>query len=692
MSKSDTPLDYIETDRARKPLGKPDFAEDTAIAGLDTETADGDIFCIGAYYEDTEHYREVAAENGETLSGLEVIDFLTSGGMRNRMNVWYNLNFDANVVLKALPRKNLEEIRVHNSTTWNKDGKEYEITYIPKKCLTFSVDGNSYRHFDASQFTYVSGGLDVAASEWLGDDRGKANENVDVTAFGLKDDGSLNDYVTENLSEILRYLRVDCKLTAEIMREIIDTAENGVDPAIPFGSPFSTGYVAADYIRNRLDYKPGYANTEIQSAAWKTYYGGRFEVIRRGYVGEVAGPDINSAYPAVMADLPDPSTLEWYGYGSDNRLSAVSEADIDGADYGFVEVEVTTDPERPVQPFAVKNPDMANRCEYPAIDGATIWTLVDTFRFARDNDMLVDYDVKTAYLGFETETTKKPFSFFRDLYAQRKAFEAEDKPKAAKLLKIVMNSIYGKTCQSTMKLKPIADFAEENDLSVVTTDDVPDKYETVTDPSGETFLEYQTAGRLFNPFLATYITGRTRLKLLRGVVENDLEDNVVMLATDCLMFDKDAFESSPLYEAAERDESPREALGGWDYDYVGEAFVVGSGVYQVNRTDKDEVKHGMRGFKDFYGSDGDETLMERAEKSPDGIPLENTRPVTYGDILHKGGKLSEIGRFRETERTLSADMDTKRSWQAEDINFSDLLNNDEYGAPKIYDGTTVREQ
>lgn len=697
MSKSDTPVELIDTDRARKPLGEPDFAGDTPIAALDSETADGDIFALGVYYADSEEYREIV-KTDETISGLDVLNFLTSKGMRNTINVWFNLNFDANVVLKALPRENLQDIRIHNSTEFTLDGKTFEITYIPKKCLRISDgNGNSYDHYDASQFTYA-GGLEDSAEAWLGVDDGKENDDVDVERFGLNDDGNPNDYIAEKESKIRRYLRVDCRLTAEIFEEIVRTAENDVDPAIPFGKPFSTGYVAADYIRNRSEYKPGYSSEAVQSAAWKTYRGGRFEVVKRGHVGDVAGPDINSAYPAVMSELPDPSTLEWTLYGEGNRrrdISDLSLADVRDFDYGFLKVRVTTDADRPVQPFAVKNPGEGGRVEYPAVDDAEIWVLKDIFEYAEAEGFITDYDLQTAVLGRETDATKYPFGFFKDLYDRRKTLEDNDRGRPAKLLKIVMNSIYGKTCQTTVNHVEPGEFMENADGfedGKLRKQDIPEGYDLVTDHRGKPYLEYQSAGRLFNPFLATYITGRTRLKLFRGVVDNNLENDVIMLATDCLMFDRDAFEGTDLHTAAEADpDDYAEALGGWDYDYVGDAFVVGSGIYQVDRYDKDETKMGLRGFKDFYSDSNDfDTLREAAEEYADGgIPVTTTRPVTYGDILHKGGKLSEIGRFRESERTLSADMDTKRRWNRSGPSFGRLLEGAEGSAPKVYDGEAL---
>lgn len=703
MSKSDTPISEIVTDRARKQLGKPDFAGDTPINGLDTETADGDVFAIGVYYGESGEYRTDVRD--EAIPGLEVLNFLTSKTMKDGINVWFNLNFDANVVLKALPRENLEDIRLHNSTSFeDKKGRSWDITYIPKKCLRISDEnGNSYEHYDASQFTYTS--LEGAAEDWLGRDGAKADDEIDVTKFGKAtgvyqegEQPDVNAYTADRLDEIRRYLRIDCKLTAEIFEEIVDTAENELDTPIPFGSPFSTGYVAADYVRNRVEYKPSYHSDEVQSAAWKTYHGGRFEIIKRGNVGEVAGPDINSAYPAVMADLPDPKTL---GYKRFGRMGSPEPtlSDLQEADYGFVKARVSTDADRPVQPFAVPNPNEGSRVEYPAINDAEIWVLKDIFEYAEAEGFLVDYDLQEAVLAYETEDTKFPFDFFKDLYAKRKSLEAEGRDKPAKLLKIVMNSMYGKTCQTTVNLKGLteavesdSDIFEEIESDPISPDEIPDLFSPVTDHRGGAFLEYQTAGRLFNPFLASYITGMTRLKLFKGVVDNNLENDVIMLATDCLMFDKEAFEGTEIHRQAEAEaDDYAEALGGWDYDYVGEGFVAGSGVYQVDRTDKDEVKHGLRGFKDFYSDSNDfDTLREAAEMYPAGIPVTTSRPVTMGDILHKGGKLSEIGRFKKTERTLSADIDTKRSWYQDNPDFADLLAGSEPSAPKIFDGDRMR--
>lgn len=662
---SDTPLREIDTGKARNQLGTPSFADGKKIHAYDTETSDGDIFAIGMF-TDGDDYR--AKFDSDGIDGLEVLEFITQGEARSALNVWYNLNFDVNVILKALPRENLEDIRFHNRTEWeDENGKEWSITYIPKKMLEIrDGNGNAYSHFDVSQFCYTS--LEGAAEDWLGIEDGKANDGLDVERFGEK------SYIEAHEGEIRRYLREDCRLTRDIFREVVTLGE---DLNIPFGKPYSTGYVAADYVRNRLEYKPGYGPAWLQEVAWETYRGGRFEVAKRGDVGRVYGADINSAYPWVLSELPDPATVKWGGFG-EAGVNPIEAADFEEADYGFVKATMSTDPERPFQPFAITNPDEGGRVEYPALQNVTKWVLLDEFVFARDNDFFTDYDVHGAVLGLTSEDTVYPFDFFKDIYHERKTLEDDGKMKHGKLLKIVMNSIYGKTCQTNVNYEEIDETTAFEEVAG----------SVATDHRGRAFYENEVAGRLFNPFLATYITGRTRLKLLESVVENGLEDDTIMLATDCIMVEAEAFEGTDLHTAAEAEApSYREALGGWDYDYVGEAFVIGSGVYEVE-TEDGKLKSGVRGFKDLYSDENDfDSIREAAEAHPDGIPVKNHRPVTMGDILARGGKLSEIGSFTKTERKLTASMDTKRNWpRGETVTFADLLTGAEGSKPKVLNG------
>lgn len=49
----------------------------------------------------------------------------------------------------------------------------------------------------------------------------------------------------------------------------------------------------------------------VQDLAFKSYFGGRFEILRRGNIGEAYLYDINSAYPFAMTKFPDLTKGRW---------------------------------------------------------------------------------------------------------------------------------------------------------------------------------------------------------------------------------------------------------------------------------------------------------------------------------------------------------------------------------------------
>lgn len=672
MSKSDRDLKRIDTSRASSTdFGTPTWADDKPINALDFETVRGEPFMLAVRFDDgTERViQNVGGGEPRIIGGDTLLSALTHKRMRGAINVWFNLNFDAQILLKALPRRCIQEIQVCGSTTYETaNGREYSIDYVPKKFLRIDDgNGNSYWHYDISQFAY--GSLESAAQTWLDADAEKLNDDLDVGGDAwnesLADDGTIVGYVADRWNEIRRYALRDVELTRSLAAEIIRVAENEVEPAIPMGKPISTGYMAADFVRAHLEHKPGWGATHVQQMAWDAYAGGRFEVYERGNVGAVAGPDINSAYPWVMSELPDPNSLNWH------KTTALD--DLRDAELGFVRATVTTDADRRIQPFAVKNPNVG-RVEYPALESAEITTLAPTFLFAVDEGIVTDYEIHEAVVGRETDVTNYPFDFLNDLYDKRKRLEADGRDKPAMLLKIVMNSLYGKTCQTTVKVSEV-----KPDDGKVRPDDLEPWEQIGMSPFAEVpIIERYQSGRLFNPVLASYITGMTRLELHKKVVKHGLEADTYMFATDCIMVDREAFRASGFIDAEMGD-----SLGEWDYDYDGDdALIVASGVYEVY-DDGDVLKTKARGFDELLSDDAPSLRASiQATDRADALPVETTRPLTIGDALARNEPTRDVGVFVDGERDLSADMDSKRVWPSS-VEWADLLGGAQYGAAKV---------
>lgn len=652
MAKSDTPFSEILKNKAYRPPNQPDWAIGKQINGFDTETADGQIFMLSFAWDNQEG--QVIQNDGKFIPSEKLWNVLTHKQARNSLNMWYNLNFDANVLLShLLDKEDLAKLSVNSYV----ETQGYEITFIPAKFLKIKDENrNVCTHYDASQFFY--GGLDEACKEWL--NVGK-DEGVDTKRFG-RNGKQVNEYILENWFEIRKYAKKDSVLVRDLWKEACKVGE---DLEIPMGKPFSTGYLAESYLNHKLPEKPGIGPSEMASLAWDSYKGGRFEVFKRGSVGKVAGPDINSAYPWVLSKLPDPKTLRWE-YSESNDTSKMKQAD-----FGFVRAKVVTDSSRTIQPFA-KKPEDWDKLIYPALNGQEVSVLIDTFLFALENDLIESFSIKEAWLGFETPSTKYPFDFVEPKYKERKSFEADGFIKRGMLLKIILNSMYGKTCQTTPKREEVTEQVvleehQEHIPNIALPEMLKHGYENG-------FIEWLSAGSWFNPFIASYITGITRLELHKQVLNYGLEENCVMMATDCLMIEKEAYDQTTFAQ-----DLVKEGLGNWDYDYSGDSYVIGAGVYEVDldeeyQYENDEgklVTHKTqtRGFRE---AQLDGSLREACKVANEAVEIQSMRPKTVAEAIWRNQEVSDVGKFMETTRKLSPDMDDKRKWNGP-ANFEEYL-------------------
>jgi hypothetical protein len=680
MSKSDVPLSEIDTSPVSNTCRKHDFVteEGRKVNALDTETRNGKPFLLSYA---TEKGTEVI--ESPDLSGLgkaELLKTLTKSCFRSSVNLWYNMKFDADVILsEILTDRQKTELCTQNQTSVCCKGVTYQITRIKGKIWKIKdKHGNIYPFFDISQFFYQS--LDEASESWLGESK---TEGIDTSRFDER------SYIRDNYSKIKEYAEKDADLTRRLGKELIEHAE---ELDIPMSKPISTGYIGEAYLDTK-GIKPDFGNSPYQKQFWESYYGGRFEVFERGNIGDVVAPDINSAYPAVMSELPNPASLVWeYRDNETEEADSFEPNSLQDADYGVVEVTVWNNSDKKIQPFGKK---MNGRLTFPVMRNERITVLKEIFIFALRNGYVEDYELHNAWLGYETDETEFPFDFVKELYADRKQAEyVEGKPKKGKLIKIILNSLYGKTCQTTEKveLERIPEEGLELDE-----DKEPWKHpKTPFNFSGdirenirqdELLICEQVAGKRFNPFLASYITGMTRLKLHKTVEKTGLVEDTVMFATDCIMVRKEPYERSNFSdymlsvdaESFDR-ETAKEALGKWDFDYSGDAFVVGSGVYEVSLENGGTYQK-TRGFRQ---ADLDGSLTDLAEEHDKGIPISNVRPLTMNEVLSKTDN-AQAGVFTEVQKELQPDFDSKRKWENPSTTFSNLLSETETSEPLYAD-------
>lgn len=662
MGKLETRFEHYNLARVFAKPTKPAFLTGP-INGWDTETSGNEVVALSVAFED----RPGQAIHADTaaLDSVTVFDWLTNRRARSACNVWYNLDFDINVILAHLPKHVVYHISVFGADTWN----GLEISYLRKKLFRIKdAHRNQYNHYDVSQFFF--GSLDKALQQWLG--RKKRNELVDVKRFTDR------EYLREHWSDILDYARADAEDVRDLWRKFVETAEP-LD--IPCGKPYSTGFLAEQTYNVQfqgIQSKPSFVNHEIQAMAWASYFGGRFEIRERGEVGHVTVADINSAYPNVLRDLPDPGTLRWREVKRPNWDA------LESADYGFIRAVVTTDPARPFQPFAIRE---RGALTFPALEAREITATLPEFLFAVRSGIVTDYVPINSWLARATRNTLYPFKFVDALYEERQRLKAAGEDKKQQVLKIIINSLYGKLAQLTEITERTPYNAEWRKHWLWYPIEVfpPHMREWLESENIEIHKTVK-AGAYFNPFLASYITGMTRLQLLETVVNYGLESETVVLATDSIGVRTEAFQASDFARKVGGSD-----LGAWDVEAAGDLFLVGSGVYELT-TDDGRVKAATRGFEPgfgVYGLDLDgATLREAAGAAVDDpdrgsiIPISTTRPLKINQALWQGFDLVDVGVFREFPRGLSAAMDKKRIWaRGKSVTWHDLLSGKENSKP-----------
>ena len=257
------------------------------VQGFDTETLDG--YC-----------RLIACSDGSHLltNGLgPICDYLTKAAYRDSHNFFFNLRYDAQAVLKYLPKDALTELYETSKTIWS----GIKFFYIPEKLLKLTKDKHVYAFYDVAQ--YYEGSLENNSQAYLGE--GKDTGGLDRVMIGTS-----AQYWSDNQAQIIKYCIQDAKLCQGLARILNNTVTQDIGL---FPRKYtSKASLSKDYFRTHVPLPdvrelPRYA----LSLSMACYAGGRFEVIRKGHFSKVWGIDICSAYPTQIAALPDITTGRW---------------------------------------------------------------------------------------------------------------------------------------------------------------------------------------------------------------------------------------------------------------------------------------------------------------------------------------------------------------------------------------------
>lgn len=291
--------------------------------------------------------------------------------------------------------------------------------------------------------------------------------------------------------------------------------------------PVGAGAIASAIFRKHrvLDYFPEHHLLPVDIML-SLFIGGRFDITRTGFVGDIIESDINSAYPFIARDLPCLRHGR-YIHATSYIPSPHSAWLVRWKDNGTR-----------WSPFPYRTESGHIRYYQNGIGWYYDAEVAEALKFDSTIEVLAGFQ-------FLADCNHAPFSFVEDYYQRREEMKREG-DFGEKIIKLGLNSIYGKLSQSKGKNPP--------------------------------FQQWIWAG---------LITGGTRAMLMSGVRQNP--EAIIKVATDAV------FSTEPLQ--LDYDETK---LGAWKTETLYDLLVLGNGVYQSTRSSNPKHPNGIsrnRGFE-----------------------------------------------------------------------------------------------
>ena len=389
--------------------------ERPTINAFDTETRHGDLLVICD--------PKTALEVGSGTQFGHILNFLWRQGRRE--NFFWNVGYDLGAILKSyiqgLPPAARKELRARHRVRHGR----FDLTYVGDKGfrLRDTVSHREKRYWDLSPFYSEENStrsLDTVAREKLGE--GKA-ETVDRRRLGREP-----GYYENHRLEVIDYCKRDALLTRRLAELRIGEIREalGFYPT-RFSSKASLSKAYLDRNCSAILNHP--VPKVIDQAFRKGYRGGVFHTRILGRVTNLTEIDISSAYPSVIAELPDLGVLT-------PRVSNEFHPD---AMLGVYLLETTYEGDLPL----VRG--HGRRILYPKSRGQRpYWATLPELRYLKELGR--PFKVKLAYEYFGPRV--RAFAGFDELYAQRQRLKRTKSHDLAFLLKIVMNACYGAFAES----------------------------------------------------------------------------------------------------------------------------------------------------------------------------------------------------------------------------------------------------
>lgn len=351
--------------------------------------------------------------NLDGLSTKECFEFLLSS--RAKVGSCFGLNYDANNWLKDLPEPRLRELW----DTGECHTRSYFIEWIPGKW--FRIKDTNKREIKICEvWGFFQSSFVKACAAW----------SIEVQKELETMKQKRGTFSTAELQRIISYCKRECELLSELMGKIenqCDRLEIRPKNWIGAGSLASALLSKENIAPHHVHDKDLTSSISALEAVMTAYFGGRVEMFRQGVTKVAYTFDINSAYPAGIKMLPSMENasvrhVRRYLPDEPHAVWRVKWENVRGL----------------VMPFPVR---VKKEIFYPR-SGEGCYHAIEV-RQAIEAGYPIEV-IEGWVLRVRNSTD--PFAWVQSVYSERRKLKKE-KDHGEKVLKLALNSVYGKLAQ-----------------------------------------------------------------------------------------------------------------------------------------------------------------------------------------------------------------------------------------------------
>lgn len=450
----------------------------------------------------------------ETNNYKQVMKFLMTDRFKHTINFFHNIQYDFTGLLKLFPQEVSTMIYGYHRAYFDanmelqldKANAEYSLHYIDKKAFHIKKFGErKYSYYDTLQYYQMS--LKSCAKQYLNDDKEEFNA-AESSIKKFKEDAEYREKAIDY-----------CKHDAYLCKELGKILVSGVNKFVNTKNFNSSASVSEYYFRSNDIVCPKIPESMFKKFL-KAYYGGRFEITRKGFIENISMYDIKSAYPFAMSKMP---------ILSKNPICKNIWRKSEHALYGSYEITAKMPDE-----YLGLLPVREKVLYFPTGKFSKYW--VDKITLDKIESLGIPYQFHSGIEIYDNNVDYRLSPLILKLYNIK---EDSKNPEVVRMAaKIILNSLYGKFIQliDDTTLELVEEIERLDEINAIDLFSVFDKYYE------KIHTNNFNVGKLFAPQYASFITSHTRLQLFDVALKCGM-DSIVGFHTDSIILQNKTLET-----------------------------------------------------------------------------------------------------------------------------------------------------